>query len=115
MPAQDTPPTTPRRLVVTSAARRAVLRVRREIGPQAVLVSWPAGATYVPERSYVPSTFDVIVGHVARCPIYADIRQLGFYNDRFAVLDVRDTDQRHRPILRVRPAPAATPAGRTEP
>lgn len=94
--------TQPRRLVVTAAARRALLRVRREVGSQAVVVSWPAGATYVPATSYVPGEFDVIMGHVARCPIYADIRQLNFYRDRSVVLDAHDTRFRTHPVLRFR-------------
>lgn len=91
-----------RRLSVTAAARRAVVRVRREVGPQAVFMSWPAGATYVPEAAYLPGEFDVIVGHVARCPIYADVRQLAFYRDRSAVLDVHEPQHQGRPVLRVR-------------
>lgn len=90
------------RLSITAAARRAVVRIRREVGPQAVFLSWPAGATYVPAASYVPGEFDVIVGHVARCPIYADVRQLGFYGDRSAVLDVHETRHAPWPVLRMR-------------
>lgn len=90
------------RLRVTARARRALARVCAAFGPQAVLLSWPAGAAYLPATTFVPGRYDAIVGHIVRCPIYADVRQLGFYTERSAVLDVRDALGRGRPVLRLR-------------
>lgn len=77
----------PARLMVTVRARRAVAWIRRRNGPQALLLSWPGGATCLPVTVFEPDAYDVIIGHVAGCPIHADVRQLSYYRDRTAVLD----------------------------
>jgi hypothetical protein len=65
-------------LVLTDAARDAIRRLCRDTGRQALLLSWPGGAVRLPPSLYTPSPFDVIIGHIARCPIFVDLRRLGF-------------------------------------
>jgi uncharacterized protein (DUF779 family) len=95
----------PKRLHVTARARRALERVREHNGPQALVLSWPSGACCVPADSFVPGRYDVIIGHVGGFPMHADIRQLEFYADRRAVLDIAGTTHRGRPVLRLQPPP----------
>ncbi len=91
------------RIVVTDRARDAIRSVCRAGGPQALVVAWPAGVAYMPAAMFSGSEFDVILGHVARCPVYADVRQLGAFADRHAVLDLAESMQwRERPLLRLR-------------
>ena len=97
------------RLVVTDAARDAIRRVCRDGGRQALLLSWPGGAVCLPSSLYTPTAFDVIIGHIARCPIYVDLRQLGFCADARVVLDATQAWPQ-RPPLRLRPADRAEPA-----
>jgi uncharacterized protein (DUF779 family) len=79
--------------------------VCRHHGRQAVVLSWPAGAAYLPAAMWVPGRFDVIVGHVACCPIYADVRQLKLFPDARLVLDLTDgAAVSSRPPLRLLPA-----------
>src|SRR6266571_9228913 len=88
------------RIVVTDRARDAMRCVCRAGGPQALVVTWPTGAAYLPAAMFSRSEFDVIIGHVARCPVYADVRQLGLFADRHAVLDVAETmNWREQPLL----------------
>jgi hypothetical protein len=100
---------TDRRLRVTRHARKALAEIRRSRGPQAVRLSWPAGVTYLPTRHHSASPYDVIIGHVSGCPVYADVRQLTLFRDRRAVLDADHcrplfTSPR-RPLLRLSSAP----------
>ena len=93
------------RIVVTDRARDAIGSLCRAGGVQALVVAWPAGVAYLPVAMFSRSEFDVILGHIARCPVYADVRQLGFFADRHAVLDVAESmEWRERPPLRLRPA-----------
>jgi uncharacterized protein (DUF779 family) len=101
--------TRPARLTVTSRARRELARSRTERGPIALLLSWPSGAVCLPAKLFSPSAFDVIVGHVSGCPILADVRQLAFYRDRRAVLDVQRRQRGGPPVARLRPVPAEAP------
>ena len=91
------------RLVVTGAARDAIGRLCRDDGRQAVLLCWPGGAVCLPLSLYAPAAFDVIIGHIARCPIYVDVRQLRFAAGTHAVLDATQACEQ-RPLLRLRPA-----------
>jgi len=94
------------RIVVTDQARDAIRCLCRAGGPQALVVAWPAGVAYLPVAMYSRSQFDVILSHVARCPVYADVRQLGAFADRRAVLDLAESmEWRERPLLRLRSAP----------
>ena len=77
-----------RRIAVTPAARSAIAELSQTCGQQALLLAWPAGAACVPTDCYRPYEYDVIVGHVEGCPIFADIRRLGLYADRRVVLDI---------------------------
>ncbi|HEY7045834.1 MAG TPA: hypothetical protein VH373_01340 [Jatrophihabitantaceae bacterium] len=106
----------PRRLAITDRARNALARLCRDHGRQALLLSWPGGAATLPLTLYAPGQFDVIIGHVACCPIYADVRQLGGSVTSSAVLDI-DPSVWHRkwPLLRLElaaggPAAARVPA-----
>lgn len=91
------------RLAVTDRARRALVRLCHDHGQQALLLSWPGGAATIPLEHYSPGHFDVIIGHVASCPIYVDVRQLGSTPIRSAVLDVdRSAWRRDWPLLRLK-------------
>jgi hypothetical protein len=89
------------RLVVNGRARRALTRICQAHGPQVLLISWPAGATVLPAALFTPGPFDVIIGHVAGCPMHADMRQLYFYRGRHAVLDAPRWPSRSHPVLRL--------------
>jgi hypothetical protein len=94
------------RLVVTDRARDAIRCLCRAGGPQALVVAWPAGVTYLAVAMFSPSEFDVTIAHIACCPVYADVRQLGFLADRHAVLDLAEPmSGRERPLLRLRSTP----------
>ena len=71
------------RLGVTLRAERVISRLCRDLGRQVVLLSWPAGAAYLPVEMFQQSDFDVIVGHIERWPIYADARQLRLFCDEW--------------------------------
>jgi hypothetical protein len=97
------------RLGVSERARSALIRMCRAHGLQVLLISWPAGATLLPAALFTPGPFDVIIGHVAGCPMHADLRQLGLYRDRHAVLDAPRWTLRARPVLRLLPSAAGPP------
>jgi len=102
-----------RRLAVTDRARHALVRLCRDHGRQALLLCWPGGAVTLPLRLYAPGRFDVIIGHVARCPIYVDVRQLGYTATKYAVLDAeRAVCHREWPLLRLERAARAPAAAR---
>jgi hypothetical protein len=102
------------RLVVTDAARDAVRRLCRDTGRQVLLLSWPGGAVCLPSSLYTPTAFDVIIGHIARCPIFVDLRRLGFPADARVVLDATHGWPR-RPLLRLRRAGRRESARRPHP
>jgi len=91
------------RIAVTPRATRAVSNTRKSLGDHTVVMTWPAGATMLPADQFVPSAFDVIVGHVAQCAVFADARQLELFAAHHVLIDV-ETNPRpsRRPILRVR-------------
>ena len=91
------------RLVGSGAARDAIGRLCRDDGRQALLLGWPGGAVCLPVSLYTPTAFDVIIGHIARCPVYVDVRQLRFTPGTHAVLDATQV-WKQRPLLRLRPA-----------
>ena len=95
------------RIVFSTSARSAIVAACRGGGRQAVLLSWPAGATYLPRECYRQGEFDAVVGHVAGCPIYADVRRLALYADRRVMLDAeRNSRGRPHPPLRARVLPS---------
>ena len=96
----------PARLVVRPRARRVVVQTRKSAGPQALVLSWPGGATCLPANAFEPSDYDVIIGHVAGCPIHVDVRQLDYYRDRTAVLDAAPIGRKVRSVLLLRRGPA---------
>jgi uncharacterized protein (DUF779 family) len=100
------------RLVVTDAARDAISWLCRDSGRQALLLSWPGGAVCLPAALYTPTAFDVIIGHIARCPIFIDLRQLRFSAGARVILDASQA-WRRRPLLRLRPAGRPEPVRRT--
>lgn len=91
------------RLMVTPRARRALARICGIKGRQALVLSWPGGATCLPAATYEPGAFDVIIGHVAGCPIHSDVRQLDYYRDRSAVIDTSRTGRRASGVFLLRP------------
>lgn len=77
--------------------------VCRGDGRQAVFLAWPAGVAYLPAVRYTPGEYDVIIGRIARCPIYADVRQLGWFAGCRVVLDIAEPPRAgRRPLLRLR-------------
>ena len=92
----------------TPAARATITSACRREGTQTVIVSWPAGAAYLPSACYTPTHGDVLLGHVAGCPIYADTQRLQMYPTGRMLLDA-DPGRAHRPRppLRLRPRAAA--------
>jgi uncharacterized protein (DUF779 family) len=98
------------RVAFTPAARRVLTRVARRDGQQAIVLAWPAGAAYLPRADYAPHDFDVILGHVAGCPIYVDTRRLALFRDQRVVLDADPAPRSDtHPALAVQPAPRAEP------
>ncbi len=94
------------RLVVTDRARDAIRCLCRAGGPRALVVAWPGGVACLPVARLSPSEFDVILGHIAGCPVYADVRQLGSFANRHAVLDLAEPMRwPERPLLQLRSAP----------
>jgi hypothetical protein len=66
------------------------------------VLSWPTGATCLPSNQFVPGPYDVVIGHVTRCPIHADLRQLEYYGAEQVVLDAGHRfGTRRRPLLRL--------------
>src|SRR6266700_4807878 len=94
-----------RRLVVTDRARDAIGCLCRAGGPQVLVVAWPVSVAYLPAARFSFGEFDVIIGHIAGCPVCADVRQLGLFADWHAVLDLAESRSwRERPLLRLRSA-----------
>ena len=99
------------RLVVTNRARDAIRCLCRAGGLQALVVAWPGGVACLPVARLSPSEFDVILGHIAGCPVYADVRQLGSFADTPAVLDLAaPMSWPERPLLQLRSAPGGDSA-----
>ena len=94
-------------VVFTPAARATIAAACRREGSQTGIVSWPAGAAYLPSTCYAPARGDVLLGHVAGCPIYADTQRLQMFPAHRMLLDA-DPARAHRPRppLRLRPAAA---------
>jgi len=83
------------RLQVTVRARRALADLLGTAGPHHLVVTWPAGVALLPAEFHRPGGHEAIVGHLARCPIYVDLRQVALWPERQAVLDV--SSERRRP------------------
>ena len=104
--AQPKPAVAPTRLVTFSrTARTAIVTASRAGKQQAVLLSWPAGAAYLPSEYYRPGEFDVVVGHIARCPVYVDVRRLALFRNQRLVVDAAPRPRLAR-TLRCGPAPS---------
>ncbi len=82
------------RLQVTVQARRALADLTRDQGRQHVVVTWPAGAALLPAHVHEPAPHEAIVGHLAQCPIYIDLRQVAMWPNRSMLLDVTRTERR---------------------
>ena len=110
---QPTTPLTPaagaaRWVVFSRAARTAIVAACRRGKRQAVLLSWPAGATYLPREYYQPSKFDVVVRHIAGCPVYVDVRRLALFRNQSVLLDVEQANRSHpHPALWARAIPSS--------
>ena len=63
----------------TPAARTLLAAVCQRDGRQAVILAWPAGATYLPADMYLPAENDVILGYVADCPVFVDARRTALF------------------------------------
>ena len=67
------------------------------------MLAWTGGATYLPRAAYRPTKYDVVVGHIAGCPVYADMRRLSWSGRTRVVLDVVEMPRPgRRPLLQVR-------------
>ena len=87
----------------TGAARETIAAACRREGPQVIIVSWPAGAAYLPATCYSPTEDDVMLGRVAGCPVYADRRRLALFPTHRMLLDAEPiSPHRLRPPLRLR-------------
>jgi hypothetical protein len=89
-------------IAFTGAARRVIAAACTSGSQQAILVAWPAGAAYLPHECYVPTDFDVVLGFVEGCPVYADSRRLALFSSRRLVLDA-DACSPSRPHPPLRP------------
>ncbi len=85
----------------TPAARSALERVCARSGPQVLLLTWPAGVTYLPADQFRPGEFDVALARFEECSVFADSRALTLFQNRSVVVDV-DGLARVRPVLRAR-------------
>jgi hypothetical protein len=101
------------RLLVTIRARMAIRAQVRRAGPQHLRLTWPGGITTLPAAVHGPGPHDVILGHVARCPIYVDVRQLALFRERRVLVDACDPVRPDAsPILKVVVAAATSPRRR---
>jgi hypothetical protein len=87
------------RLQISARVRKAMRRFCASAGPQHVVLTWPGGANYLPATMHHAGPYDVVVGHVARCPIYADLRQLELFRGHCMFIDVDDAHNPRRLIL----------------
>jgi uncharacterized protein (DUF779 family) len=95
----------PLEFACTQAASQMLAAVRRRDGLQAVVLAWPAGATYLPADRFVPGRYDVIISHIAGCPVYLDARRAALFRDHRVVLDAaKSSSSRRRPMFAVRQA-----------
>ena len=86
----------------TAAARATISAACRREGSQAIIVSWPAGAAYLPSACFTPQRGDVIIGRVEGCPVYADTQRLALLPTRRMLLDAeRSSPHRVRLPLRL--------------
>jgi hypothetical protein len=86
----------------------------RRAGPHHLRLAWPGGITTLPAGVHDPGPHDVIMGHVARCPIYVDVRQLALFRERRVLVDACDPVRPDAsPILKV--VVAAPPNARRRP
>lgn len=76
------------RLQVTIRARRTISDLSRAHGRQHLVLTWPAGVALLPAGLHRPGGHEAIVGHLAQCPIYVDLRQVALWPDRQVVLDL---------------------------
>ena len=107
-PSPSVPSTAGALVGFTPAARATVTAACRREGTQTIVVSWPAGAAYLPTTCYTPAAGDVLIGHIAGCPIYADTQRLQLHPAHRMLLDADDgRAHRPRPPLRLRPGVAA--------
>jgi hypothetical protein len=96
------------RLLMTARARKAIRRFCADAGRQHLLLTWPGGANYLPATMHHAGPYDVVVGHVARCPIYADLRQLELFRTRYMLIDIIDRAHApRRPLLKTTHHPHA--------
>jgi hypothetical protein len=102
------------RLLISARVRRAMRRLCADAGPQHVVVTWPGGANYLPATMHHAGPYDVVVGHVARCPIYADLRQLELFRSDCMRIDVNDAHDPRRPVLNTHHGPHPITRSNTE-
>jgi uncharacterized protein (DUF779 family) len=96
------------RLLITARARKAIRRLCADAGRQHVMLTWPGGANYLPAAMHHAGPYEVVVGHVARCPIYVDLRQLKLFRGRYMRIDVNDrAHPPGRPLLKTTHHPHA--------
>ncbi|MEO6704176.1 MAG: hypothetical protein ABI140_13385 [Jatrophihabitantaceae bacterium] len=90
-------------LLVSDSARSAISTLCRDRGRHAILLGWPTGVGYLPADSFAPRDCDVIIGHVAGCPVYVDLRDRAQLAAPRLVLEVAaGPPDRRTPVLRQR-------------
>jgi len=81
-----------RRVIATVAAREAVLRLRAVRGPlmfvQSAGCCGGSAPMCLPDGEYITGPGDLLLGRVAGCPFYMDIRQYRALSPGQLVLDV---------------------------
>jgi hypothetical protein len=102
------------RLLISARVRRAMRRFCAGAGPQHVVVTWPGGANYLPAAMHHAGPYDVVIGHVARCPIYADLRQLELFRSDCMRIDVNAAHDPRRPVLNTKHGPHPRTRSNTE-
>lgn len=107
------------RVEFTAAARSVIAAGKKREGCQVVVLSWPAGAAYLPHEYYSPGEFDVVLAYVEGCPVYVDARRLALFTNRRIVLDADVSSPSHpHPPLRahvVQPSRARTAVAKIAP
>ncbi len=88
------------RLLITARAQKAMRRFCADAERQHLVLTWPGGANYLPAAMHHAGPYDVVVGHLARCPIYADLRQLELFRAGYMLIDLIDHSHAPRPLLK---------------
>jgi uncharacterized protein (DUF779 family) len=90
------PHTTADRILATPRMRTMLAELVEARGPLHVLVEWPLSARCIPADDHRTGSRDVIIGHVASCPIFIDLYYLAWFFDNGVLL--LDIDPEHSAV-----------------